>query len=143
MCQLSVWPMTFNYIAGKVEPTSQLFYYFSQSWSLSFRPRGGCYRKEITVKLKDKNNIKLLLTVTSPFSSLEHACLSFRFIVVCPHCSFTLSRSSVVPISTLQWRGDVKSLEAGRWARASHSCVTSATSQPALTGRGASQLGDL
>lgn len=57
-----------------------------------------------------------------------------------PHCSLTLSRSSLsrsfmVPS---ELRG-----AAGRRAPASHSCVTSTTSQPSTTGRRALQPGDL
>lgn len=59
-------------------------------------------------------------------------------LIICRALLLSLwDQSSAAPL------GRVKSLEAGRWASASHSCVTSATSQPSTTGHDALQPSDL
>lgn len=139
---------------------------------LQARKRGWLLRRAITVKLKDKNmtswlsvsflcsqlplyNLHTSITFTlSRFSLLlytsaslcilqVHCCSSPLFFHTLLIISVVLSLLSLWDQSNAALLGCVKSLEAGPGASDSHSCVTSATSQPSTTGHDAPQPSDL
>lgn len=84
------------------------------------------------------------MLVASCYRPLYPLAVQPNSVVARPHCSSpSLDRPCHALSSCHRVAGTVKPPEAGRRASASHSCVTSATSQPSTTGRRALQPGDL